>query len=56
MEMKCQRCGYEWETVSKMIFITCPSCQVKVCREPERIEKVRKEVKKARLILKRENK
>ena len=23
---KCQNCGYEWETDSQMIKVSCPSC------------------------------
>jgi len=29
MKVKCPLCGYEWETKSKLIFITCVSCQRK---------------------------
>jgi len=25
-EMKCKFCKYEWETKSKMILVSCPSC------------------------------
>jgi len=28
--IKCQKCGYEWETNSKMIKVSCPSCGNKV--------------------------
>lgn len=27
---KCTNCKYEWETKSKMKFVTCPSCLTKV--------------------------
>ena len=27
---KCKKCGYEWETKSEMIFVSCPSCNNKV--------------------------
>jgi len=30
MKMRCPKCGYEWETKSELIYITCPSCQRKV--------------------------
>jgi len=30
MKAKCQKCGYEWETESKMILVSCPSCGSKV--------------------------
>ena len=25
-KVKCLFCGYEWETKSKMFFVSCPSC------------------------------
>lgn len=28
--LKCSKCGYEWETNSKMEWATCPSCRLKV--------------------------
>ena len=28
-KIKCANCGYEWKTESKLIMVTCPSCQVK---------------------------
>jgi len=28
--VKCQKCGYEWWTRSRLIFATCPSCFAKV--------------------------
>ena len=30
MKVKCQKCGYRWETKSKHIFVSCPSCLNKV--------------------------
>ena len=30
MKAKCKKCGYEWETKSLMIFVSCPSCNNKV--------------------------
>lgn len=35
MKAKCPKCKYEWETKSKLIFITCPSCMLKFRREKE---------------------
>ena len=29
MKLKC-KCGYQWETNSKMMWATCPSCRLKV--------------------------
>ena len=28
--MKCEKCGYEWQTVSKHKYVCCPHCQQKV--------------------------
>jgi len=30
MKAKCPKCRYEWETESKMVFVSCPSCLQKV--------------------------
>ena len=30
MKLKCEKCGYEWETHSKLIKVSCPSCGSKV--------------------------
>jgi DNA-directed RNA polymerase subunit RPC12/RpoP len=30
MKVKCKRCGYEWETHSEMVLVSCPSCNNKV--------------------------
>jgi len=30
MKIKCNHCGYEWKTKSKLLNITCPSCLKKV--------------------------
>jgi len=29
MEVKCPKCKYEWDTNSKLDFVTCPNCQRK---------------------------
>jgi len=43
MKTKCPNCKHEWETKSKLVLVTCPSCQLKV-----RIlnQNIKKEVKK----------
>ncbi len=28
--VKCKKCGYEWETSSTMVMVSCPSCGNKV--------------------------
>ncbi len=30
MNAKCSKCGYEWETESKNVYVSCPSCLRKV--------------------------
>lgn len=30
MKIKCDKCKYEWETKSKLRFVSCPSCLQKV--------------------------
>jgi DNA-directed RNA polymerase subunit RPC12/RpoP len=37
--VKCQKCGYEWWTRSKLMLVTCPSCGHKVRREAGSPEK-----------------
>lgn len=32
-KIKCSKCNYEWETESKMIWVTCPSCRLKTEKE-----------------------
>jgi len=37
-QIKCPSCGYEWETNSKLDFVTCPNCQKKFRKQNERKE------------------
>jgi predicted Zn-ribbon and HTH transcriptional regulator len=30
IKIKCEKCGYEWETKSIKEFVTCPSCLRKI--------------------------
>lgn len=30
MKIKCDKCGYEWDTKSKLQNVCCPSCLQKV--------------------------
>ena len=30
MKIKCPKCNYRWKTNSKLDFVTCPNCQMKV--------------------------
>ena len=32
MKIKCPKCKYEWDCNSKLIFVTCPSCRLKIER------------------------
>ncbi len=34
-EIKCNHCGYEWNTASEKIYVSCPSCLKKVKQEIE---------------------
>ena len=43
-EIKYNRCGHEWETISKYIFVTRPSCLKKV--EVQKAEKDAKKMQK----------
>jgi len=29
-KMKCLKCGYKWETLSQMMYVSCPNCLYKV--------------------------
>ena len=29
-KIECDKCGYNWETNSELIWVTCPSCRNKV--------------------------
>ena len=29
-KLKCHNCDYEWECNSKLLYVTCPSCRLKV--------------------------
>lgn len=28
--IKCHKCGYEWDSKSNMVYVSCPSCMAKV--------------------------
>ena len=30
MKLKCPKCKHEWETKSKLVYVTCPSCHYKI--------------------------
>lgn len=32
LKVKCKFCGYDWETKSKLLYITCPNCRKKSSR------------------------
>jgi len=36
MKIKCDKCEYEWETKSKHLFVSCPSCLQKVKKPIEK--------------------
>ncbi len=33
-EVNCKKCEHSWWTKSKLIWLTCPSCQTKVKTDP----------------------
>jgi predicted Zn-ribbon and HTH transcriptional regulator len=33
IKMKCNKCGYEWNTLSDKMFVSCPNCLLKVKKE-----------------------
>lgn len=35
MKVNCQKCGYEWDTASRMSMVTCPNCNYKTPRTGE---------------------
>lgn len=37
-KVKCPKCNYEWNTLSQMIFVSCPSCMQKVKIKEEQHE------------------
>lgn len=38
MKIKCPKCGYKWDTKSKLIKVSCPSCGDKVFREKQEVK------------------
>jgi len=37
MKIECPNCKYKWETKSKLMFVSCPSCLKKV--QTKQVEK-----------------
>jgi len=37
-KVKCPKCNHEWETKSKLVLVTCPSCQLKVKIKKQQIK------------------
>ena len=31
--MKCPKCNYEWKTKTELMYVSCPSCRLKVKNE-----------------------
>ena len=40
MKAKCPKCGYEWNTMSKMFQVSCPKCLFKVKIHEAKIEDI----------------
>jgi flagellin FlaB len=50
--IKCQKCGYEWHTRSKLKMVTCPSCNSKIPNATSRYRRlVKKLVQQKRAII-----
>lgn len=32
IKVTCHKCKYEWDTDSKLAYVTCPSCRVKTLK------------------------
>ena len=41
-QTRCQECGYVWLTKSKLRFVSCPSCLIKVPNFPNNHKEVHK--------------
>ena len=39
VKLKCPYCGYEWETSSKLVYVSCPSCLKKVLNPNGKVHK-----------------
>jgi len=37
IDITCPNCNYSWKTISKMIFVNCPSCR-KQCKREDNIK------------------
>lgn len=44
MNLKCPKCLYEWNTESKLVKVTCPSCNIKIPNPNSKGFKSKKEV------------
>ena len=42
--IKCSKCGYEWKTRTKMLFVVCPKCLRKAEVKNEIKDEVEKEI------------
>ena len=38
-KLKCPSCGYEWETSSELVYVSCPSCLKKVLNPNGKVKK-----------------
>lgn len=39
IKLKCPYCGYEWETISELMYVSCPSCLKKVLNPNGKVHK-----------------
>lgn len=38
IKLKCFHCGHEWNSMSKAIMVTCPSCIKKTVRKTNKVK------------------
>lgn len=47
MKVRCKNCGYEWETKSQMVLVSCSSCGNKVrVRDTKNAERLKTLIRK----------
>ena len=55
MKIKCPNCKYEWDTKSKLLWVTCPSCRLKVQNLPLLRNQTKKQIEEDKSNLSQQN-